>query len=103
MDHDNLISILNPPHEELHATGCSWHRHSDLCDCGAFEDSCARSSVEEQGPPKSKVAGSNPAERDIQIAQLNLAKEATIQLIRDCPLHIQLSIQVAFSTAIEQL
>ena len=63
----------------------------------------ACSSEEEQGPSKPKVAGSTPAGRDIQIAQLKLAEDVAINLIRDCPEHTLQAIRIAFSSAIEQL
>jgi hypothetical protein len=83
---DNYIDkLLNPSDEELN------------------DDMSARSSVEEQWPSKPLVAGSTPAGRDIQTAQLNLAKDVSLNLIRDCPEHTRLAIQIAFSSAIEQL
>ncbi len=103
MRDEALDNILNPPHEELHVANCSWHKDWHACDCGALDDRYARSSVEEQEPSKPKVAGSTPAGRDIQIAQLKLAEDVAINLIRDCPEHTRLAIRIAFSSAIEQL
>ena len=91
-----LDSILNPPHEEIHTTECSWHYDWHTCDCGTFDDMRARSSVEEQGPSKPKVAGSTPAGRDIQIAQLELARQVSLSLIRDCDEAIKDSISNTF-------
>ena len=98
-----LDSILNPPHEEIHTAECAWHRDWYTCDCGTFEDMSARSSVEEQGPSKPKVAGSTPAERDIQKAQLELAREVTLSLIRDCTQATIDEINRAFSLAVRRL
>ena len=63
----------------------------------------ACSSVEEQGPSKPKVAGSTPAGRIIQVAQLKLAKDVAITLIRDCDEVTRVDIEAAFDAAINQL
>ena len=98
-----LDSILNPPHEEIHTAECSWHRDWHACDCGTFEEMSARSSAEEQGPSKPKVAGSTPAGRDIQIAQLELARQVSLTLIRDCDETIKDSLSNTFRNHIEAL
>ena len=47
-----------------HSPDCAWHKDWHACDCGIFDDVvCTRSSEEEQGPSKPKVAGSSPAWR----------------------------------------
>ena len=98
-----LDSILNPPYEEIHIAECSWHRDRHTCDCGTFEEMSARSSVEEQGPSKPKVAGSTPAGRDIKIAQLELARQVSLTLIRDCDEAIRDSLSNTFRKHIEVL
>jgi hypothetical protein len=85
MSKPNSADKLITPHIELHTSGCSWNRNGHTCDCGTSEDLSACSSAEEQGPSKPGVAGSNPARRAIQIAQLELALEVSLTLVRDCP------------------
>tara|TARA_B100000073_G_C23625483_1_gene530339 strand:- start:415 stop:726 length:312 start_codon:yes stop_codon:yes gene_type:complete len=103
MSNPSLTTEPTPAHIELHTSGCIWHRDRHNCDCGTFEDMSARSSVEEQGPSKPKVVGSSPTERDLQIAQLELAKEVTSSLIRDCSEATQLAILEAFSEEIDKV
>ena len=96
-----LDNILNPPHEELHVANCSWHHDWNVCDCGALDDMCARSSVEEQGPSKPKVAGSTPAGRDLAVHELLLAQEVTQELLRHCSSQVYLNIHNAFARALQ--
>ena len=63
----------------------------------------ACSSEEEQGPSKPKVAGSTPAGRIIKVAQLKLAKDVAITLIRDCDESTRVDIETAFDVAINRL
>ena len=97
-----LDLILNPPYDEVHTAQCAWHRDWHACDCGTFEEMGARSSVEEQGPSKPKVAGSTPAGRTIQEEQLRLAKEVTLTIIRDCSLSIRNEINNYFDSCIRR-
>lgn len=95
-----LESIINPSHEELHDNNCTWHTDSTRCNCGTLS---ARSSAEDQRPPKSKVAGSNPAERDLFLDQVKLAERISIEVMRDCPNHIKEFIQSAYRAVKESL
>lgn len=103
MSKPNSEDKLITSHIELHTSGCSWHRNRHACDCGTSEDLGACSSVEEQGPSKPKVVGSSPTRCAIQIAQLELALEVSLTLVRDCTQNTKDNIVSSFTRCIQEL
>lgn len=85
-----------------HTADCAWHSDWHACDCGVFDEEIStRSSVEEQGPSKPKVAGSTPAGCDLAVHELLLAQEVAQELLRHCSSQVRLNIHNAFSRALQ--
>lgn len=79
--------ILNQPDDNVHTSECTWQEDPDTCNCGAAK------------------AGTRSAADlyDIRLAQLKLAQNVALTLIRDCTEHTRSRIQLAFSSAIQEL
>lgn len=79
--------ILNQPDDNVHTSECSWQEDTDTCSCGAVKNAQSRTTDQ----------------RDIQLAQLKLAKSVALTLIRDCSEQTRSSIRAVFSSEIGEL
>ena len=79
--------ILNQPDDNVHTSECTWQEDPETCNCGAAKD--------DTGPTADIY--------DIQLAQLKLAQNVALTVIRDCTEHTRSRIQLAFSSAIQEL